>query len=451
MEAVKNKVIKLVKWTNFPFIVLGVGMLVVHFVLNIGFGDDAWFINLINNENFNVWSHIVARYYDWTSRLFIELVFMGIVQCPLLWIFLDTAIMVLIAVFISKIFLNTQCTRNNWIIVCLILVFPFITVSNAGWIASTMSYTWVLSFGLISIYPIKKILNNKKIKWYEYIIYLSALVYAINNEQMCIVLLTVFLFANIYIYIVNKKINWYLIMPAILSVASLSFILTCPGNTARRISEISTWFPEYANISILRKIEMGFSSSLYEFIMKPNMIFTIFAGLLLVCMLIKHQNRFYRTIAAIPFVSSLIFGIFSNISGGIFPAVTIIINSMTKFGTIISLTSIKSWIPDTILLIICLSIITSVCLIFKNKKELIISIFVLILGFGTRMIMAFSPTIWASGSRTFVFMYFAFIICCVIFYNEITKADDMKYRIFSMSFITLIACLSFINSLYILP
>ena len=40
-------------------------------------------------------------------------------------------------------------------------------------------------------------------------------------------------------------------------------------------------------------------------------------------------------------------------------------------------------------------------------------------GFASRMIMAFSPTLYASSTRTFIFMYFSIIICGTFIFKEI--------------------------------
>jgi hypothetical protein len=49
--------------------------------------------------------------------------------------------------------------------------------------------------------------------------------------------------------------------------------------------------------------------------------------------------------------------------------------------------------------------------VFKGSNRWVIVISILLLGFITRMTVSFSPTIWASGSRTFTFLFFAIIIC----------------------------------------
>ena len=73
------------------------------------------------------------------------------------------------------------------------------------------------------------------------------------------------------------------------------------------------------------------------------------------------------------------------------------------------------------------SIVLCLLLIFKKLKNNLAT-FIFIVGFGTRCAMAFSPTIFASTNRTFVFMEFAMIICTLLLIQEYMKKDDKQQR-----------------------
>ena len=59
--------------------------------------------------------------------------------------------------------------------------------------------------------------------------------------------------------------------------------------------------------------------------------------------------------------------------------------------------------------------------IFKKSSSFYIISSIFILGTITRFIMSISPTIYASGERTFVFMYIAFIACVVMIIDKIMQ------------------------------
>jgi len=443
LEIIKKSIIKLYDGKYFPFVILAIGMMIFHFAVPLGTYDDVWFGEVLQRTD--ILSFLISRYNEWSSRVLIEAALVIMVHYETVWRICNLILVVLTAIVISKIFVKTNIRSTNWILTALMFLYPISQMGSTGWIATTLNYFWPLAFGLIAIIPIKKILNKEKIAWFEYVVYTISMVYSINQEQMCLVLLAVYGVFLIY-QIINRKVCGFAIFSLALCISSLIFILTCPGNLARKIAETGKWFPEFENLNLIRKIEMGFSSSLYEFVMKPNFVFIVFCGLLFISVVLKNQKKSYRAIAAIPFVSSIVFGLFGSAVGAMFPGILKIINSMTKIGTSINFLSVSSWMPDLILLIVCFSVIISLFLTFEKKVDSLLVIFILLLGFGTRMVMSFSPTIWASGTRTFIFMYFSLIIISVILYNNILKNKNIKFMGLFALIIGTIAFLSFANN-----
>ncbi|WP_010249424.1 DUF6056 family protein [Acetivibrio cellulolyticus] len=444
MRFLINEIIKLYKWRYFPFVVFTLGMLLFHSTIKLGWGDDHEYLMVLNKSNLNVMPFIIHRYFNWSSRVIIEPFLIKLVHFQWLWRILDTAVMVIMSVSISKLIPSSDIRRSNWIIAGIIFIYPISHMSTAGWIATTMNYSWPLAFGLFSMIPIKKILFDEKIKSFEYIFYITALLFALNQEQMCAIVLSVYLVFTIYL-IIKKRPNLFMFVQSILGIASIIFILTCPGNYVRKISEVKRWFPEYPNMSLLRKIEMGYSSSLFQFIINPNIIFTLFSGLLLICMIITNKKGLYKVMAAVPFATSIIFGYLGGLLVEVLPIVDFVKNSMTEFGTGIEIFSVTSWLPDVIITFSLVSVLFSLYVIFENKKYSMLSIFIVLLGFGSRIIMAFSPTIWASSLRTFIFMYFAFIICSVILFQVILDSKLKKYIMLSTSVIGFFAGLEYLK------
>src|SRR5699024_8756779 len=99
----------------------------------------------------------------------------------------------------------------------------------------------------------------------------------------------------------------------LLSTISLLFIISCPGNMIRTEQEIATWFSSFRELSFFNKLEMGYSSSLFEFFMKPNLVFFLFSLLLIVLTYYYNKKIIYRIIASLPFIVSIVIGLFGNI------------------------------------------------------------------------------------------------------------------------------------------
>ena len=99
----------------------------------------------------------------------------------------------------------------------------------------------------------------------------------------------------------------------------------------RQETVYSMW-PGYSEMSFIRKIEMGYSSTWYEMIMQPNLLFTLFCGLIFVGIQLKYDKSLYRWLAFLPLLTSLDFGLFSPVLGGIFPFVSHIQGVLTDYG-----------------------------------------------------------------------------------------------------------------------
>lgn len=402
----------------FPFIVYGIIMLAVHLQLKLGWADDALFITYL--EDASLFSVLGARYREWSSSILIEAILFPLVHVPFLWRILDTLIMLWIVIALSLFFNSEQRTSVNWAIVFIVLAFPLGSMSTAGWIATTLNYSWPLAFGLLALFPIVNQVRKKKTPIWLFVASIFALLFASNQEQMGAVMFAICGMLSVYLWRRDKKFPKFPVIQTGICAVALIFILTCPGNSARMEANIAYWFPSFSELSMFRKIELGYSSSLYEFIMKPNLIFTIFGVILTTTVFVNSKKLSYRIISCIPLTASLLFGMLSSseVLSTWFPQLLDLRNKVTAVGTGIQLASPITWVPDIVITLIFFSALISLWGAFENKEEAGLSIFLLLVGLASRMIMGFSPTIWASGDRTFIFMYFSFIAVSILLFTR---------------------------------
>lgn len=76
------------------------------------------------------------------------------------------------------------------------------------------------------------------------------------------------------------------------------------------------------------------------------------------------------------------------------------------------------FVSDIIFLIVFLCVLYSVFILIKNNKIRIAAFTVIFLGLGTRILMGFSPTVWASGYRTFYIMFLSLIIVSYLIISD---------------------------------
>jgi hypothetical protein len=63
-------------------------------------------------------------------------------------------------------------------------------------------------------------------------------------------------------------------------------------------------------------------------------------------------------------------------------------------------------------------VLINLWILSRNYTELIISVGTMLLGLMTRVMMGFSPTIWASAQRPNIFSWFSFIITIMYVYSR---------------------------------
>ena len=91
----------------------------------------------------------------------------------------------------------------------------------------------------------------------------------------------------------------------------------------------------------------------------------------------------------------------------------------------------------------------NILLIFKELKNNI-AIVIFILGLATRVALGFSPTVFASTDRTFIFFEMAILLVCILVWKEYLKETDkaqIKTRQKIETFIVMMAILQYLHTL----
>lgn len=434
---IKENIKRMVTSYCFPLMIFGVLMLVFHLILPIHFGDDEYFANVLRNSaTIDTWFDFMRfRYYGWSSRLVIEGALTLITHATMLWRLLDTLAVTWVAVAFSIFFNPEKRSSVNWFIVYAVFTFPLHMMASAGWIATTLNYYWPLAFGLLALLPICDTLRKKRTAVPVCILSMFALIYAVNQEQMCAVMLAVCGLSLVYLYVRDKKMYRFIVCEVLICLGSMVFILMCPGNGARKISETGTWFPEYANLSLLTKLEMGYSSSLYEIIMKSNLVFSLLCIVLTAAVFCRSKKHICQAISVIPLAASVIMGTFADVFSLILPNLTALRDRMTETGTGFQLTNVYTWIPEAFITCVLLSVLAGLCFAFEDIKESLFAACLLLTGLASRCVMGFSPTIWVSSERTCTFMYFSLIAVSIMLFHRVAQnaeKDKGSYRVISV-------------------
>lgn len=455
-----------------PFIIFAVLMLVLHLVMGLN-GDDIKYAKILNNQT--VIDYVNYRYFNWSSRLIIDTVLAILARYNMIvWKILDIVIYSFGVCYIIKLVNKNYSRKIAYFGVLLFLLYPFYEMASAGWISTTLNYSWCFVFGIISFIPLFYEIQGEKVNKYIYFISFLALVYATNQEQSAAL---IFGFNLIYLInsLINKKgINKFNVLAVMVSAISLIFIFTCPGNAIRFAHEVSYWYPEFANFNFMDKFYLGLVTTFGNLI-EQKIIFPLFYIILCVCAVIKSNNRCLRyfcyfNLFLVLFIT--LFNTFIDISiietsmkslGGV-PAVIgrsplmavpevfkQIVNAFPYIAETLKLFTYEG-LPEisinsiSIVILSLYLLISSCIMLFKAFSKELLPIFIFLAGFGSRFIIGFSPTVFPSGARVTIFFYMALITLTLMLIKKLYDEDVIpsKWQFILENTILTIAILNYL-------
>ena len=384
--------------------------LAVHFFLPLNWADDAVFYEKAASISLDDFLLTSARpLTDAATWLF--------ARCNLAWRISNPFVLTVFIAVVEE-FLPIRKSKASKA-VSLFAVFPSMVLVDAGFIATTVNYLWPITFGLLCLFPVRnRLLRVKTPLWYKLAI-IPLLAYACNMQQMCAVLLGVLLCTNVYLWIVRKEFDFYVLLQtvAVGAMAVYSYSLNVFSDNSRMLRETARYFPDFGELNILEKAELGFSSTFYCMTSEIRLAFvgfTAFALFLAVCGLKYCRKNSIRAVSVLPLAFSLVFGVLSLIEPEWIKAVC---GGMVN-GGVGKAEYVFSPVSDLLYLIALICIVISVLSLLKAKSSRMISVLILSAGFGSRMLMGFSPTVWASGYRTFAILFVAFILIALLIINQ---------------------------------
>lgn len=429
----KEKVKKVFQNGNWVFFAIFILELILTIFITPNKYDDSKFLEWLTTDR-TIINILIERYQTWTSRVIIDGTLFSILRTSkYLWVFGQAGMMTLLGYSISALFIKKENKKElNPAILFLILLYPLDVMASAGWGASTVNYIWPLATAMFSFIPIKKVLNGEKIKIPECVFYMFATLYACNQEQTCAIVVGTYLVFSVLLAIKNKKLHPFIVIELLLAIASLVFILTTPGNYVRQEAEVIENFPNFNMLTIQDKLSLGVTSTLGIIIGNLSIPFGVLSLIIAVYVFCTYKEKLYRIISLIPILSVSILGYFCDITTSIFPYFATLRGVITQSDVILTPANCDNFfyaIPLMFSLIIIASIVLSLLLIFKNIKNNI-AVFVFLVGLASRLIMGFSPTIFASVIRTMVFFDFAMLISALLIWQDfVTKTDKNEKKV----------------------
>lgn len=414
---------------NKPFIVLFFCYYVIEMLFYRMNGDDLT-ISLATKGYTPIEEIKIAinEYYRWGARILVDSILRVILHYKWFWKIANALLFSIIGKMISLL-LDIKNQNEDWIIVALLFAYPQTYAMEVGWAVTSMTYVWTVSVGLMFGYCLKLLLQNDmslKRRIALGVIATFFLIYSADIEQMALIMTV--LLITVFIVNIRMKQRWIVLWYCCVSAVMLLFHLCVPGNQARAAKEMVNWFPDFTQLSLIHKVEIGISSTLNDFVFSFNIAFFLMTFLIFLAIRKKYTERGYRIVASIPFIYALFFGILKPVLSSEYEFLYIIPNIMGNYG-IIDFSRCELWsayIPLFLMLFCGVCVAWGVYLCISSNRDALFFVILLIISLGACAAIGLSPTIWASRTRTTTCFYFAIIIICCALIKEIYQLPQNK-------------------------
>ena len=437
VEAIsRGKITEFLKKDYIAYIIVFFLFLFLHVNMSLDTSDGAHFKEVL--KEMSLFEHMHNLYFNVNGKIFPDTMAAIFTYLPpIIFKVLNSIIFTSIAVMIKKVFMKSQNSYFTYIAAFAVLLFPFQLLTSAGYVPTSTNYIWTLAALLISLYPIRKCLDNKGFHKFEYIVYSLSALYAGNQEQTCAILIIVYAIFIGYFYFRERKVNPLLILLFSLSVVSILLIMLSPGHMNRGNEYSIFSIPNYPMLNFIDKLQLGITSTISYFMVYRNATFFIVCFLLAVAAYKNNKDIYIRVIAIIPLIMHLFFSFGSSIIFRYYPGLFSGLYYTPSWGytmpsfqqvSAYNFDSLTSYIPLILSIIMIISLIMTIWFAFGNSKKTILSYLIIGAGFCSRMVMAFTPKLFGSSFRTFSLMYFSLIILCCLLMEEVLSSKSKVIR-----------------------
>lgn len=379
-----------------------------HLLLPLRWGDDAVFFGKARRLG-------LAAFLRTSSRPLVDSATYLFASCPLLWRVLNPLALLALAWLLARL-LKAGGRRET--LLGLLLLIPSMGLVDAGFMATTVNYLWPVTCGLFVIYSVLRFAPRVQYAWLRCVLALPALAYAANMQQMAVLLPAVL--ALLCCGAARRKeagkallAGAYAALAAV--AAAYSYYKSTAGEASRLAREAGRYFPGFQSLSLPQRLELGFSSTFHGLTMAlslPGVLFLIFCVFLAVMALRRPLRVWRKALSFVPAALTVILFVFRKSSPLVNP-------KMAKAAYLFS------WKTDLVFLLLACAVLAAVLQLIQNRGSRLAAFCALALGAGSRVLMGFSPTVWASGYRTFTILALSLLVAGYYIYcDDRSLAND---------------------------
>lgn len=373
------------------------------------------------------WNATFSMYFSWSSRTLVNFVMYQMeVHGKYLFAIVTGLFFFVMLMSVSAFINDRQLFKFDVSIGVALMTVPLVYYSTAGWIATTTTYLYPICAATYALTALKM---KKKAIWQEILLCLATL-YAANNEQVLIVLLFIFSAFSLSQVCANHRLNTLIVVQDILLIVSLLWFLLSPGNKQRGIEEIPRWLPEFKNMNLFNKLDMGFMTTMQHLLFAnlPYMFLVVIIPVIFYVHQLRTGKKNIRVYAIFSFLtfmlwsfSSILFDVF-NITKNVFLSKLFVFSKLGLF-TADNVDS-KKCVFSFCLYFIFLALLFFIYSFEMEKSQYLILSAAFLGACLSRIALGFSATNYVSATRTFSVMAVTLIIIMLFMLRRLTS---LKY------------------------
>ena len=398
---------------------------------------------------------ICVFYNAWSGRITLTLLIHVFGKLPIIYFKLANAMMFIISILamykiITVLIENWNSKIKNLVLIMLFCSIFFINIAvlNSGclWLAGSFNYLWPLATMLVAIIPFIGELEGKKVGGAYYVIAIMASFLTGFAEQTSAILIVFGMICILECKIEKRKISKILMVQFLITVIFALINFLAPGNFARSRNEMVLWYPNYEMLSFSDKLVQGYIRLLDHLINDTTILFSVIA-ILSSYLIISNRNiskasKNISVITIMLIIYILLKLVLSKILIDIFSKIYINARIDKTFFALITfenydkmaLYSKKVLLGLVFSSYIVLVVGTQLIYSFSNKKTGLIAAIIYCASICASLVMSFSPTIYASGNRTFTSTDFLLVLVNGLLwaqvFNNLAEKKDKNWKSF---------------------
>lgn len=417
---IKRRTVDNAKWCCFLLLFSVFAM--YHIVMTEQQGGDAMMFFSKALDGHSLSEYLIYRYYNWTSRVLIEVLVVFFSYHMRLFIIADFAVILMLYLVVLRV----TAEGSVFLVTGLFILYPFTEMASAGWLATLINYLFPLAACVLAYYPLDRIHRGEKVSRGMMVLSCLSALFGCNQEQFCLLYLGYLVYYGFRFVLKDPQRSGRFLYLAQLCIAFLSLlnVLVCPGNHMRSVSETITWMPDFVQYNMIDKAVMGFNSTMM-YLLNKSLVFAVFLVLLFVLTVVKSgaypakKRAVLRIFGIAPVLLLFAFQFCSSF----FPVpFSYDYLSPVKMPNPVNWSSVTSYVPFVVLAALLCCILLTLLHLGNDVYTGLEYSMLFLLGLASRVVMGFSPTIYASGVRTFMPLYSVLIVLTVKVF-----ADNREY------------------------